>query len=718
MSAPRPRCASVISPRTPARSPEAAAGRPSRCRAHEARVQSAPCSDLPSSRRRSAPRPRPPRRPQARPRRRPSPRSRPPSAAPPLAQSPPSSAPTASPSAGARSAACARSPPSGVPPTATPPRSRPSAASSSRRGAPRSTPSSPASRPPSRRSTGTCSRCTATCRASPRSTTVPMIPLDGLLAAHDPSAHLVDDLFGGKVAFAVLLNFPLTTLEERLRDGDRWTRREWAEARLANRFARRVPAEVNQAIAKAGADADLYVAGLQPLRPPRRSPAGERLFPKGKRLLSPLEPARRAEGAVRGGGRARAPAGAREGDGAHRQPDDPGRRRERSGRGLEPGHQRRDPRPRGDDRGRPRPRAPRSPPRASPTRATRASSRTSAPRAPRTPTRPRRPRCWRASSTSTVRSPSARAVALLEAVLGAPEIPRVARRVSTRLGRPLEPFDVWYAGFRPRSDHTEAELDRDAREPLPGRGRLREGPAGHAARARLLAGEGPLLAERIAVDPARGSGHAHGGGAARRPRPPAHAHRAGRDGLQGLQHRRPRARPQRRADVLAVRRGLDAARAASRTPPSPRRSPSSSRRATSRCWACRRPHAEARRLLALDRLWDTLRDRRRRARGPRGLALDVRPSRARPPRELREATRGIAAPRLESLVRAGARRPRRSPARDLLAHGRTDSTCRTTPLATSSAAQLEDHLAAAEGHAPRRGDRAHHGAASSRRTSG
>src|SRR5512138_981892 len=85
-------------------------------------------------------------------------------------------------------------------------------------------------------------------------------PVDGLLDAIDPAAHVTDDLFDGKVAFAALLNFPLTTLDERLARGDAWTRLQWAEVRLAGRFARRVPAEVNQGIARAAARADAYIA--------------------------------------------------------------------------------------------------------------------------------------------------------------------------------------------------------------------------------------------------------------------------------------------------------------------------------------------------------------------------------------------------------------------------------------------------------------------------
>ena len=75
----------------------------------------------------------------------------------------------------------------------------------------------------------------------------PLRAIDRRLAAFDPSAHLSDDLFGHKIAFVALLNFPLTTLEERLARGLGWTRRQWAETRLAQQFSTRVPASVNEA---------------------------------------------------------------------------------------------------------------------------------------------------------------------------------------------------------------------------------------------------------------------------------------------------------------------------------------------------------------------------------------------------------------------------------------------------------------------------------------
>ncbi len=47
----------------------------------------------------------------------------------------------------------------------------------------------------------------------------PVLPFDEIIGGYDPSAHVLDDFFHNKLAFVVLLNFPLTTLDERLKDG-------------------------------------------------------------------------------------------------------------------------------------------------------------------------------------------------------------------------------------------------------------------------------------------------------------------------------------------------------------------------------------------------------------------------------------------------------------------------------------------------------------------
>ena len=51
----------------------------------------------------------------------------------------------------------------------------------------------------------------------------------------------------------------------------------------------------------------------------------------------------------------------------------------------------------------------------------------------------------------------------LSGILSSPLRAEVAKLVEKRLGRPLEPFDIWYNGFRPRGTYTEAQLDEARR---------------------------------------------------------------------------------------------------------------------------------------------------------------------------------------------------------------------------------------------------------------
>jgi hypothetical protein len=98
--------------------------------------------------------------------------------------------------------------------------------------------------------------------------------------------------------------------------------------------------------------------------------------------------------------------------------------------------------------------------------------------------------------------------AMLERIVSSPLVPRVARLIEKRLGRPLEPFDIWYNGFRPSSTYSEAELDQLTRRRYP------TAEAYHDDMARMFRALGfsderaKMLAANIVVDPARGSGHA------------------------------------------------------------------------------------------------------------------------------------------------------------------------------------------------------------------
>lgn len=83
--------------------------------------------------------------------------------------------------------------------------------------------------------------------------------VDELFSAYDGMAHFKEDMFASKLAFVVILNFPHYTLAEKQRNGSRWSELEWGFVRLGDVFTDRVPAEVQQGIANATAAANGYV---------------------------------------------------------------------------------------------------------------------------------------------------------------------------------------------------------------------------------------------------------------------------------------------------------------------------------------------------------------------------------------------------------------------------------------------------------------------------
>ena len=67
---------------------------------------------------------------------------------------------------------------------------------------------------------------------------------DSLFAEFNPMTHLTEDFLASKIAFLVLLNFPVYTLEEKDSLGAKWSNIEWAKARLADKFSERIPPKV------------------------------------------------------------------------------------------------------------------------------------------------------------------------------------------------------------------------------------------------------------------------------------------------------------------------------------------------------------------------------------------------------------------------------------------------------------------------------------------
>lgn len=109
---------------------------------------------------------------------------------------------------------------------------------------------------------------------------------DWMMSAYSPLAHFSDDMFANKLAFVTIINFPHYSLEEKNTLGRDWTREEWAMARLGDVFTTRVPAEVNQRLAQAYADAENYIADYNIYMGNLRTEDSRGLWPEDVVLLS------------------------------------------------------------------------------------------------------------------------------------------------------------------------------------------------------------------------------------------------------------------------------------------------------------------------------------------------------------------------------------------------------------------------------------------------
>ncbi len=337
----------------------------------------------------------------------------------------------------------------------------------------------------------------------------PVEPYDLLFAGYDPSAHLVDDFFENKLALVVLLNFPLTTLEERLAEGEKWSRRQWAETRLAEFFSKRIPAKVNLAISKAEAEAEHYISEYNIWMYHLLDREGRRLFPPQMRLLSHWnlrdEIKANYEDAQNGLAKQRMiekvlerivtqtiPAAVINNPQVDWQPDTnkvwPAAEKDSD---FSPG----------------------------------AAGVTDAPE-PNTrylrlleiyraqkladPYSPTAPTLIARRFDEDRQLPEERVRKMFEQVLSSPLVSRVAALIQKRLGRPLEAFDIWYNGFRPKRKYSPQELDAMVQKKYPTAQAFEKDLPFLLEKLGFPPDRARFAAENIVVDPARGSGHAMG----------------------------------------------------------------------------------------------------------------------------------------------------------------------------------------------------------------
>ena len=343
----------------------------------------------------------------------------------------------------------------------------------------------------------------------------PVFSFDEIFAGYDPSAHITDDFFNNKLAFIVLLNFPLTTLDQRLHDGSGWTRRQWAEVRLGQRFDKRIPADVNLAIAQAGAEGDAYIAQYNIWmhhligQEAGGAPTLQRLFPPKMRLLSHwnLRDEIKSDYADTQNGLAKQRMiqqvmgrivtqtipevvvdnpqvdwnpYTNEVRAATVKDSDSSPKHGAISNGREPDT------------------------RYAKLLGTYLASRKADPYSPTAPTLIDR------RFDEDRELPEARVRAMLEQIVSSPLVAQTAKLIQSRLGRPLEPFDIWYNGFRPGSKYSEAELDAMVAKRYPTPEAYQKDIPNLLMKLGFSPERAQYVASNIVVDPARGSGHAMG----------------------------------------------------------------------------------------------------------------------------------------------------------------------------------------------------------------
>jgi len=314
----------------------------------------------------------------------------------------------------------------------------------------------------------------------------PLLAVDGALASLDMAAQLDEALFESKVAFVALLNFPVTALAERVAAGPVWSRREWAAARLAVRFAHRIPATVHRSAARAEVEAELYITGCDLAAHDVFGPAEEGAPHESLRLschwglrdeiaalydardglrrqrliASAMEsvvagtlPTRAAQSAAPGSGSAHGAAGSGGGEGRYEHL-------------------------------------------LAQLRAARAVDAC----CPHAPTL-----VERAFDAADVQEEQFSGV--LDRLLDSPLAEPVAAEVGRRLGRPLEPHDLWYPGFR-RSGHPAAAIESAVRARYPTVGAFAADVPRILRDLAFPEETARFLAAHIVVEVARGAGHA------------------------------------------------------------------------------------------------------------------------------------------------------------------------------------------------------------------
>ncbi len=114
------------------------------------------------------------------------------------------------------------------------------------------------------------------------------------------------------------------------------------------------------------------------------------------------------------------------------------------------------------------------------------------------------------SFSGSMQIPQEEVEAIFHEFLNAPQLKQAGEIIKKKLGRHLQPWDIWYDGFKARSSIPEEKLNAIAQNRYPDALALENDLKNILLKLGFEKNKAGLIASKIAVDPARGSGHAWG----------------------------------------------------------------------------------------------------------------------------------------------------------------------------------------------------------------
>lgn len=323
--------------------------------------------------------------------------------------------------------------------------------------------------------------------------------VDYLFGGYDASAHLTEDLYRNKIAFLTALNFPFYSLKEKEKLGEKWSRKQWAYARMGEVFTSRVPSDLLQHISQILTNADTYISDYNIYMGKLRNNENKQLFPEDMKLITHW--GLRDE--------LKSHYGQKEGLEKQKMVYEVMKhiiRQDIPQEVINSGQYLWNP---------------------ISNKVTDKSNK-EVTVSPEPNTRYQHLlNCFHAMQQLDAYNPTAPnyitrkfeteyeiaqedVEQLFIDFVSAPEIKRAGKLISQKLGRKLQPFDIWYNGFKARGSMSEADLNRITQKRYPDRHAFKADLPNILVKLGFKKSKAQFIASKIDVDPSRGAGHAWG----------------------------------------------------------------------------------------------------------------------------------------------------------------------------------------------------------------